>query len=847
MSKDDKININNIIEKINDLDTDALTDEKVGQKNVTDDKTYRILLSNSDNNDTEVAPSNKSEKLLFNPNTGTFTVTGNTTATKFITLGGKGTQFVKGDGSLDSTTYITSESLNGYLPLTGGTIKNGSVRNPLTIDTTNINGSFINFATNGVNSAYVGYNSSVGAFIEEAGIALKLKSGVATLGSYIMLHSGNYNSYAPTLTGTGASGTWNIDISGNAATASIANVKQSPHIEDNATSYPILTASNSNNNEKIGKTYFVPGITITPKTKTITATAFNGNLIGNVKGNLEGTSTYATYLGDSSNNYSKSTLDNALADKYSFSISRTKNTVLAAPNGSDGPAEFRALVEEDLPLHNHSSNNITSLIDYSIAETNDAISTSDTLNTALGKLEYKADLGKTAYDIVFAANNNNTIENLTEILKVLEGINDTDTIQAIINKYLPLSGGTMSGNINFGSDKGIYVNNSYAILALGSKGKFTGHPNDEESYTFVGTTNYNTIIRTKNKLQVYKNSNRYNIIDSSGGTISGSLTWEIPDYSVIPIIRNIKFTETTEWDRKILAMQVDGVEQFSLGAYGSYKFPLNSENPNKADYLYLGFNAWNGNNLRIYPDKIKFGDNTIWHSGNCNFLPSTNKDLTPAGSEIANTKIGEIIGYQAINKSTLVYANNGYIKTDWGKMELAGSSILSFGTSGAYTQLFISAPSSSRGDGLTNEMMFYNNHGSDYYPEWTRVVTNRNYTKIFGNPFKINDQSYNIASDGSISTGDIYLEMWRGTSASWKLVNNSGTFRFQCNYTDTAASYYDALTITYNSGNIWTKGRINIAKTDSYENESVLPTYAKLIIGNVGDYTYGLYFSRNSI
>jgi hypothetical protein len=32
---------------------------------------------------------------------------------------------------------------------------------------------------------------------------------------YTLLHSGNYNNYAPTLTGVGASGNWNI----NAATA----------------------------------------------------------------------------------------------------------------------------------------------------------------------------------------------------------------------------------------------------------------------------------------------------------------------------------------------------------------------------------------------------------------------------------------------------------------------------------------------------------------------------------------------------------------------------------------------------------------------------------------------------
>lgn len=35
---------------------------------------------------------------------------------------------------------------------------------------------------------------------------------------YTLLHSGNYNSYSPTLTGTGASGTWDINITGNADT-----------------------------------------------------------------------------------------------------------------------------------------------------------------------------------------------------------------------------------------------------------------------------------------------------------------------------------------------------------------------------------------------------------------------------------------------------------------------------------------------------------------------------------------------------------------------------------------------------------------------------------------------------
>lgn len=39
-----------------------------------------------------------------------------------------------------------------------------------------------------------------------------------TVNSNTVLHAGNYNSYSPTLTGTGASGTWSISITGNADT-----------------------------------------------------------------------------------------------------------------------------------------------------------------------------------------------------------------------------------------------------------------------------------------------------------------------------------------------------------------------------------------------------------------------------------------------------------------------------------------------------------------------------------------------------------------------------------------------------------------------------------------------------
>lgn len=48
-----------------------------------------------------------------------------------------------------------------------------------------------------------------------------LKLGT-TAGGYLVIHTNNFNSYAPKLDGTGATGTWGISISGNASTATTA-------------------------------------------------------------------------------------------------------------------------------------------------------------------------------------------------------------------------------------------------------------------------------------------------------------------------------------------------------------------------------------------------------------------------------------------------------------------------------------------------------------------------------------------------------------------------------------------------------------------------------------------------
>lgn len=131
-----------------------------------------------------------------------------------------------------------------------------------------------------------------------------------------------------------------------------------------------------------------------------------------------------------------------------------------------------------------STDQIYTLNGYTIGTSVENLATSDTLNGALGKLEYKANKGVEAYNIISAAyDGDGTIENLNEILKVLEGISDTDTISAIIGKYLPLTGGTITGNLTVNGTTTLSTTNINNTLTV--KGNVV--PQATNTYT-LGTT-----------------------------------------------------------------------------------------------------------------------------------------------------------------------------------------------------------------------------------------------------------------------------------------------------------------------------------------------------------------------
>lgn len=126
----------------------------------------------------------------------------------------------------------TALNLDGYLPLTGGTLTGlltlkYSRAGASMLDITNTAGGevyFRMFSGNNYAGAFLANHTSYGTAIynERADSDKRYlgitNSGVPHFQGNPLLHSGNYTSYTVTKTGGGASGTWPISISGDAAT-----------------------------------------------------------------------------------------------------------------------------------------------------------------------------------------------------------------------------------------------------------------------------------------------------------------------------------------------------------------------------------------------------------------------------------------------------------------------------------------------------------------------------------------------------------------------------------------------------------------------------------------------------
>lgn len=141
----------------------------------------------------------------------------------------------------------------------------------------------------------------------------------------------------------------------------------------------------------------------------------------------------------------------------------------------------------------------------------------------------------------------------------------------------------------------------------------------------------------------------------TGGTITGSIKLDGDYPSIVPFVRNFKSKSAGGWSRAIAEIRVDNKNAFRIAAYGSYT--PNAEN-NKIQYAYLGFASYNGLNLRISETSLSWGDNVIYHAGNCNLptIPWKCSSLTANGSVEAKANLyGQSLEFLNISSS----ANHG--------------------------------------------------------------------------------------------------------------------------------------------------------------------------------------------
>ena len=139
---------------------------------------------------------------------GTLGVTGAATLT---TLNATGNATIGGILTLKGDQY--NDSYSGALNLNNSNIY--GINSLYTADVSDDAAEGLHFYRDTTHVDSIWVNSGNIYFVPNRELGVKTSAA----NSNIILHSGNFNNWAPTKTGTGASGTWGISVSGNAATA----------------------------------------------------------------------------------------------------------------------------------------------------------------------------------------------------------------------------------------------------------------------------------------------------------------------------------------------------------------------------------------------------------------------------------------------------------------------------------------------------------------------------------------------------------------------------------------------------------------------------------------------------
>ena len=223
----------------------------------------------------------------------------------------------------------------------------------------------------------------------------------------------------------------------------------------------------------------------------------------------------------------KGTGNTTITSDASGNITVNSPTTLTWGNITDKPTTF---TPSD---HTHSTNKITALTGYTKATAVAALAATDSLNTALGKLEHKADLGKTAYDwyqSVTGTDNDDIINKWDEIVSFIDSVKETET--DILDTFVTRkTSQVITGSKNFNTNTNgapliisrnggtteavkIGVNDSQAIFE---------YTNDEKSNSYVFKLINND---TESSDGSGANNNSVTFTGSSAGSVVAATTFQ---------------------------------------------------------------------------------------------------------------------------------------------------------------------------------------------------------------------------------------------------------------------------------------------------------------------------------
>lgn len=123
----------------------------------------------------------------------------------------------------------------------------------------------------------------------------------------------------------------------------------------------------------------------------------------------------------------------------------------------------------------------------------------------------------------------------------------------------------------------------------------------------------------------------------AGGTITGSIRRDGDTIRPL-LIHNYSSLYGGGWARSVLECRVDDKNAFAITPFGNY---TSGATNNKIQYVSLGFGGYDGLNLRISDTSLTWGNNAIYHAGNCNLptIPWTCSSLTVNGDINAKTSL----------------------------------------------------------------------------------------------------------------------------------------------------------------------------------------------------------------